>query len=100
MSNKENIVKNSNIYSTLDNELSRLHELYKHIVNLLATTPDNSSHQYYSHSFASNHDLLKRQSEKVFHKIMQIQDLVMDGVVNSDKQIQEIIAEMALTNRS
>jgi hypothetical protein len=89
-----------NIYSLLDNELSRLHEFMERTAPideyLMRSGGGSGGFQRFS---APEQDLL-RQRNVVYSRIKEIQDIVLKAFATHDAAVQEKVAELALTSSS
>lgn len=75
-----------NLYSILDNELSRMHGLLNSTIE--REYRDAHSNRYSSHANVDISEFYKR--------ITMLQDLLLQALVSNDKVLQERIAELAL----
>ena len=78
-----------NLYGIVDNELARMHELL-HI--MIASQDRKASQPNMSYSYNGSTD-----PNAIVQRIMQIQNHLVEAMLSSDKQLQERVAELALT---
>lgn len=82
MSDKPPRIKVVNLYDLMDKELDRQHELLK---TLIVTEAQNNINTW------------DKLSTKVWERVTRMSDALTDAVRNHDKNVQERVAEMALT---
>jgi len=84
-----------NLYGILDNELNRMHDLMRIYLSL----PRDSQQQQQYTIYSSNGSLSVNNSGmgKIYERIVNLQDLLLQSVISHDKVLQEKIAELALT---
>lgn len=75
-----------NIHGILDNELARIHNLLQHYASLNAGRSGNYG-QYGGNS----------ESHEIYARIQQMQEILLKAVATHDSNIQEKVAELALT---
>ena len=86
MSNENKIPVN--LYGILDNELSRMHDLMRIYLSL---PKDQAINTYSIHASPPS------GMGKIFERIVGMQDLLLQSLISHDKELQERIAELALT---
>ena len=89
-----------NIYGVLDNELSRLHRL----IETFMVHNDRSRNQdrYTSGTTLGNPfttPIIPFDINAVYNRIIEIHDVILNAVSNSESKIQEAVAELALTGK-
>lgn len=85
-----------NLYGILDNEMARMHALLQTFLTL--PQQDNYGHRNYgglssSSSFSSHSGGIP----EIYKRIIKIQDIMLTALASHDKNIQEKVAELALT---
>lgn len=80
-----------NIYTILDNELTRMHALLQTYLTLPKDPPQYSS-AHSSYASSSSHSGMPL----FYNRICHIQDLLLQALVSHDEIIQEKVAELAL----
>ncbi len=95
-SEQQNLNKTAvNLYGILDNELVRMHELLR--IHLSAASAHYQPHQpmgsYNHHSSMS----AASDASEIYKRIISLQDLLVQSIITHDKELQEKIAELALT---
>lgn len=83
-----------NVYSLLDNELDRMHDLLR---MYLAQAPREDG--YYNNTFGQQppRGISSRHADHIYSRILEIQDSLRRSVETTDAHLQEKIAEFALT---
>lgn len=81
------------MYSVLDNELARMHALLQTYMGL----PKDRGHDYglthaQSYSIPPNSGI-----PQIYKRILEIQEVVIAAAIKADPELQEKIAELALT---
>jgi len=89
--NNENKVP-VNLYGILDNELSRMHDLMR---VYLALPKEESMYQQRTNGGLSS--VPQNHLGEVYRRITTLQDLLLQSLISHDKELQERIAELALT---
>jgi hypothetical protein len=79
-----------NLYGILDNELSRMHDLMR--VYLALPKEPQYGHVSGHSSYTPHHDM-----GEIYRRIVNLQDLLLQSLISHDKELQERIAELALT---
>ena len=79
-----------NLYGILDNELSRMHELMR---VYLAMPKEEIMHNCYSTSMPIPNSNLG----EIYKRITTLQDLLLQSLISHDAELQNRIAELALT---
>ena len=83
-----------NLYGIMDNELARMHNFMIAYMSL----PKEHTNQKYSTSYASNTaGSTHSDLGEIYKRIIQMQDLLLQSLISHDKELQERIAELALT---
>jgi hypothetical protein len=87
-----------NLYGILDNELQRLHELLK--IQLSTPYVTDSYQQTYTsaHVNIMGQHVYSGPAATTYNRILVIQKLIIDSMLNHDEALQEKIAEFALTD--
>lgn len=80
-----------NVYGVLDNELERMHELLR-VYMSMPKHPDRHMSAHYSNSQPSHGDL-----GTIYKRIIDMQQIMLTALASHDKNIQEKVAELALT---
>ena len=92
MSNENKIPLN--LYGILDNELNRMHDLMRIYLSL---PRDSQQQQYTTYSSNGSSPVNHSGMGKIYERIVNLQDLLLQSVISHDKVLQEKIAELALT---
>jgi hypothetical protein len=78
-----------NLYGIMDNELARMHNF---LLAYLALPKEPA----YSHAYGTPSNQTNDLGE-IYKRIIQMQDLLLQSLISHDKELQERIAELALT---
>lgn len=91
---KENNVP-LNLYGIMDAELARMHQLMHAYMSL----PKDPHTQYSSHYSSAGSTAGGPHSNMgaIYQRIITMQDLLLQSLISHDKELQERIAELALT---
>lgn len=86
-----------NLYGIMDAELARMHQLM-HAYMALPKASDPYSHHgsHYSSAGASSGGPHSNMGA-IYQRIVTMQDLLLQSLISHDKELQERIAELALT---
>ena len=84
-----------NLYGILDNELLRMHELLR-IYSSVASPHYQQHHPMGSYNNNNSMSAASDASE-IYKRIVCLQDLLVQSIITHDKELQEKIAEIALT---
>lgn len=76
----------NNLYTLADQELTRMHMLLNHMIEIASKSPRGSTGKITALEVAA-----------VYGRIQEMQNIIFHGVATADPQIQAKIAEMALT---
>lgn len=82
-----------NLYGILDNELSRMHDLMR---VYLAMPKEDVMYGQHTNGGRSSMPPQNYMGE-VYRRITTLQDLLLQSLISHDKELQERIAELALT---
>jgi len=89
--NSENKVP-VNLYGILDNELARMHDLMRIYLALPKEEPMYQQRTNGGHSSTSHGHL-----GEIYRRITTLQDLLLQSLISHDAELQNRIAELALT---
>lgn len=82
-----------NLYGILDNELSRMHDLMR---VYLAMPKEETMYGQHTNGGRSSMPPQNHMGE-IYRRITTLQDLLLQSLISHDKELQERIAELALT---
>jgi len=77
----------TNIYTVVDNELARMHELLRLYMQL----PHDSS------SSSARRNAAPSQMGTIYKRILELQNVILTAAGHADAEIQKAVAELALT---
>jgi len=81
-----------NLYGIMDNELARMHELMR----VYLTMPKEEI-RYSQHGNGGLSSVPQNYLGEIYRRITTMQDLLLQSVISHDRELQERIAELALT---
>jgi hypothetical protein len=84
-----------NLYGIMDNELARMHSMFHAYLAL----PKEPMHYSSAHAYGAPSQHQLSDMSEIYKRIITMQDLLLQSLISHDKELQERIAELALTGK-